>query len=62
MTTVRQAYHDIRAISTLLPDGILPLTDSAYGCLGELLHDPAGAAYLKPHALTKVVWGEAAHG
>ena len=50
------SHYDVEATSTLLLDGILLLTDSAYGFLGEVVQDPDGKPYLKTHALTNVAW------
>jgi PAS domain S-box-containing protein len=52
------ANHDLDAVSALLLNGILKLTDSAYGFLGEVRHDPDGLPYLKTHALTNVAWNK----
>ncbi|MGZ4953881.1 MAG: response regulator [Methylobacter sp.] len=52
------ANHDIGIISIALLDGILLLTDSAYGFLGEVLYDPDGKPYLKTHALNNVTWND----
>ncbi len=51
--------HDIEVTSALLLDGMLKLTDSAYGFLGEVLHGQDGLPYLKTHALTNVAWNNA---
>ncbi len=50
--------EDIGTAATLLLDGMLSLTDSAYGFLGEVLHDSDGKPYLKAHALNNVVWND----
>jgi len=39
----------------LLAD-LLDLTDSAYGYIGEVLHDPDGAPYLRTWAITDISW------
>jgi PAS domain S-box-containing protein len=54
------ASHDIAATSAVLLDGLLKLTNSVCGFLGEVLHDPNGLPYLKTHALNNVVWNGAA--
>ncbi len=41
----------------LLADA-LRLTASEYGFIGEVLHDAAGAPYLKSHAITNIAWNE----
>jgi len=53
------AGYDIAATGALLLDGLLLLTDSAYGFLGEVLHDPGGAAYLNVHAISGICGNEA---
>ncbi|TAN64904.1 MAG: EAL domain-containing protein [Methylobacter sp.] len=50
------ANHDLELTSALLLDGMLKLTDSTYGFLGEVLHGPDAKPYLKPHALSNVAW------
>ena len=52
------ANEDIGTACTLLLDGMLSLTDSAYGFLGEVLHDSGGKPYLKVHALNNMVWND----
>ncbi len=51
---------DVAATSVLLLNGILQLTDSAYGFLGETPYDTNGRPYLKTHALTNIAWDDAA--
>lgn len=53
------ASQDIRATSELLLDGMLLLTGSAYGFIGEVLHEPDGTPYLQTHALSNIAWDEA---
>lgn len=53
------ANRDIEVTSALLLDGMLLLTNSAYGFLSEVLHDPDGLPYLKVHALTNITWNDA---
>ncbi|MDO9142078.1 MAG: response regulator, partial [Methylobacter sp.] len=50
------ASPDIEASSSALLEGVLRLTDSAYGCLGEVLYDSDSTPYLKPHALSHISW------
>ncbi|MFO0888506.1 MAG: PAS domain S-box protein [Isosphaeraceae bacterium] len=38
---------------------ILELTGSAYGFIGEVLHDESGDPYLKTYALSDIAWDEA---
>ncbi len=55
---LRQALHEFIAkqnlalTSGLLLDGILLLSDSAHGFIGEVLHDPDGTPYFKAHAIS----------
>ncbi|MFO0957686.1 MAG: PAS domain S-box protein [Isosphaeraceae bacterium] len=44
--------------SDVLSD-LLGLTGSAYGFIGEVLHDDFGQPYLKTHAVTNIAWDEA---
>lgn len=37
---------------------LLDVTQSAYGFVGEIRHDEAGAPYLKAHAVTNIAWNE----
>jgi PAS domain S-box-containing protein len=53
------ANRDIEVTSALLLDGMLLLTNSAYGFLSEVLHDPDGLPYLKVHALANITWNDA---
>ncbi|MGM9425113.1 PAS domain-containing protein [Hydrogenophaga sp. MI9] len=39
----------------------LTVTESAFGFVGEVLHDGAGDPYLKTHAITNIAWNEATH-
>lgn len=39
-------------------DQILSLSDSEFGFIGEALHDPEGAVYLRTHAISNVAWDE----
>lgn len=48
--------HDIAATSKLLLDGILLLSDSPYGFLGEVLQNPDGTSCLKTHAASDISW------
>ena len=45
------------AFDGLLHD-ILELTGCAYGFVGEVLHRPDGAPYLKTHAVTDIAWND----
>ncbi|MFM7271409.1 MAG: ATP-binding protein [Actinomycetes bacterium] len=42
-----------------LLDRLLAITNSEYGFLGEVLHDEAGAPFLKTYALTNLAWDDA---
>jgi PAS domain S-box-containing protein len=46
-----------QAFDGLLRD-ILELTGCEYGFVGEVLHRPDGAPYLKTHAVTDIAWNE----
>ena len=37
---------------------LLEYTDSNYGFVAEVLHDPAGQPYLKTHAITNIAWND----
>ena len=37
---------------------LLEYTDSNYGFVAEVLHDPAGQPYLKTHAITNISWND----
>ncbi len=37
----------------------LDLTDSAFGFIGEVLHDAAGAPFIRAHAQTNIAWNDA---
>lgn len=37
---------------------VLTLTQSEYGFIGEIHHDPDGKPYLKSHAITNIAWNE----
>ena len=51
--------RDPRTVFQGLLDGLLKLTGSQYGFIGEVLHDPAGAPYLKTYAITNIAWDAA---
>lgn len=42
----------------VLLDLVLKLTESEYGFIGEVLHDPEGNPYLKSHSLTNIAWND----
>jgi GAF domain-containing protein len=50
--------QDLSTTSGLLLDGMLLLTNSAFGFIGEVLHSPEGAPYLKSHAISDIAWDE----
>lgn len=50
--------HDLKNTMARLLDGLLPLTESGYGFIAELLHDPQGPSYLKPISMTQVAVDE----
>ncbi len=37
---------------------LLRISNSEYGFIGEVLHDPSGQPYLKSHALSNIAWDE----
>jgi PAS domain S-box-containing protein len=39
-------------------NGLLTLTNSEYGFIGEILHTGAGEPYLKTHAITDIAWNQ----
>ncbi len=39
-------------------DSLLPLTQSGYGFIGEVLHDEEGKPYLQTHAITDIAWNK----
>ncbi len=49
---------DLQDFSGQLLDGILALTQSAYGFIGGVLHDEDGTPYLRTHAITDISWNE----
>lgn len=53
------ANVDRREIFKELLETLLPLTESEYGFIGEVLRDPDGTPYLKEHALTNIAWNDA---
>jgi PAS domain S-box-containing protein len=52
------ATRDLAASADFLLQGLLELTQSAYGFIGEVLYDEQGQPYLKTHALTNIAWNE----
>lgn len=52
------ASYDIHGTSALLLDGMRLLTGSAYGFIGEVLHEPDGTPYLRSHAITDIAWND----
>lgn len=47
-----------RATFARLLQLLLEYTDSNYGFVAEVLHDPAGQPYLKTHAITNIAWND----
>jgi len=47
---------NLKATTDFLLAGLLDLTGSEYGFIGEVLRDQAGAPYLKSHSLTDISW------
>lgn len=50
--------RDIKMTSDFLLSGLLRLTGSQYGFIGEVLRDEHGAPYIKTHSLTDISWDE----
>lgn len=50
------AEQDLSKVSARLLDGMLHLTESAFGFFGEVLHDEDALPYLKTHAISNVAW------
>ena len=50
--------QDFKNTTAQLLDGILLLTESAYGFIAEQQHDPQGNPYLKINAMTDITWDE----
>ncbi len=50
--------EDKRSMFKDLLNRLLDYTDSEYGFIGEVLHDSAGAPYLKTSFLTNIAWSE----
>lgn len=50
---------DPRSAFDSMLQGLLEMTESAYGFVGEVLRKPDGALYLKTHAITNIAWDEA---
>ncbi|MFC3533326.1 EAL domain-containing protein [Vogesella facilis] len=51
-------HNEQQTYETILAQ-LLQLTASEYGLVGEVLHDEAGQAFLRLHALTDLSWDEA---
>jgi PAS domain S-box-containing protein len=47
-----------RTVFETLLSGLLELTESEYGFIGEVLRKPDGTPYLKTHAITNLAWDE----
>ena len=50
--------QSFRDVSEFLLNGIVDLTDSAFGLLGEVLLDPDGHRYLRAYGISNIAWGE----
>lgn len=50
---------DPRAAFDAMLEGLLELTDSDYGFIGEVLRSAEGEPYLRTHAITNIAWDEA---
>ena len=49
---------DPRDLFDRLLISLLAITESEYGFIGEVLHNPDGTVYLKTHATTNIAWNE----
>ncbi|SFL87335.1 GAF domain-containing protein [Marinobacter zhejiangensis] len=49
-----------QAFSELLGE-VLRFTESAYGFIGEILHDDDGRPYMKTNTITNIAWDDASH-
>ena len=50
---------DPREVFSELLESLLELTQSKYGFIGEVRHNPDGVPYLKTHAITNIAWNQA---
>lgn len=50
--------RDIKATTKFLLSGLLDVSGSEYGFIGEVLRDEKGAPYLRTHGLTDISWNE----
>lgn len=42
----------------IMLEGLLSVSDSEYGFIGEVLHNQDGTPYLKTHAITNIAWND----
>jgi len=49
---------NIKQVADYLLDGVLSITDSEFGFIGEILEDDSGERYLKVHSLTNIAWDD----
>jgi len=52
-------HSDVRTLFEHLLTGLLEITNSEYGFIGEVLKDADGSSYLKMHAITNIAWDAA---
>lgn len=50
---------NLRESTELLLDGLLAISDSEYGFMGEILYTDEGKSYLKTHAISNIAWNDA---
>lgn len=50
--------NNIRGTADFLLDGLITLTASEYGFIGEILQDAEGAPYLRTQAITNIAWND----
>ena len=64
LTLVRQGMEhyvgtrDLKATADFLLSGLLDVSASEYGFIGEVLYDESGNPYIKSHGLTDISWNQ----
>lgn len=56
--TIFTIQSDFKNSANLLLDGLLEITQSEYGFIGEILYKDDGSPYLKTHAITNIAWND----
>ena len=49
---------DARVVFDGMLEGLLTLTESEYGFIGEVFSDEDGSPFLRTHAITNIAWNE----